>query len=434
MKIEKTLFIYFLCLLPNLSFSQCLAPTGTNSSNVNYYNAYTNWTSANSVHHYKIRYKIIGTNNWSYKNNIDSSATSKLLNNLTPLSDYIWQIKSYCDTINVNMSSWSTTDTFTTETNACPNTNMLYTSNINYNNATASWDAVNGAHRYKLRYRQIGSNSWSNLGPIYHPNNNAIIPLLQQNTYYEWQIMTYHDSTILLGSLWSASDTFVTTSFSAAPFNPNITSTLSTLECNNTAELSLIITQTINEPDIASSIIATDGGHFNIIALNSGDSIGYATMTTNNQIINSTLKVGLTIGSNLAIINSYDSTESIIGIFTIENTNDGVKISSTSPNDGNNYTSGYSSEIHITNLFTNPNLAGPLHFYTEIESELNDQYFKHDTLQVWCNSTSINDIQKDRTIIEIYDVLGKKTNDKKNKIVFIKFSDGSIEKRITQLK
>ncbi|MDC1069469.1 hypothetical protein OAP97_01905, partial [Flavobacteriales bacterium] len=58
------------------------------------------------------------------------------------------------------------------------------------------------------------------------------IPLLQQNTQYEWQVMTFHDTTTLLASLWSASDTFITTSFVPAPFNPQTNNTLYSLDCN----------------------------------------------------------------------------------------------------------------------------------------------------------------------------------------------------------
>ena len=70
-----------------------------------------------------------------------------------------------------------------------------------------------------------------------------------------------------------------------------------------------------------------------------GDSVGYAIMNTSTQIISATLKAGIIAGQNYAIINSYDSSGVIIGFFAIENTNGGIKISSTSPNDGNNYTS-----------------------------------------------------------------------------------------------
>ena len=424
------LLILFISLLSLGSYSQCFSPTTVFSSNINYYSADVNWNSTSGTHHYKIRYKEIGNSNWSYKNNIDANLNVKLLANLNPQSNYIWQIRAHCDTINSNTSNWSITDTFTTITTACPNTSSLYSNNINYNEAIANWDTVNGADRYKIRYKMLGNSLWFNLGPIYHPQDSVTIPLLQQNTSYVWQVLTYHDSTNFLASLWSISDTFTTISFVAAPFNPTTTNTLSNLECNLSTELTLTITQTINEPDIGTSIITSDGGYFDISNLSSGDSVGYANMTTATQSISSVLKAGVIAGQNYAIINSYDSTGSLIGFFAIENNSSGIKVTSTTPNDGNNYTSGFISEMHLKNLFVTPQNAGPLYFFIDIESELNEQIYNTDSVQIWCNSTSIDEINKTKQISNIFDILGRKTTLENKFLIFIQYSDGRIEKRI----
>ena len=234
---------------------------------------------------YRIRYKEIGAPTWLFVNNVSSTSNSQLLVNLIPLTDYIWEIKSYCDSINVNTSGWSVSDTFTTITSNCPNTSLLFTTNINYNNALANWSAISGADRYKLRYKILGTSAWSSLGPIYHPIDSIVIPVLQQNTSYEWQILTYHDTTTLLSSLWSPSDTFTTISFVATAFNPIITNTISNLQCNTKVDLYLNVIQASNEPDIGTSIISSDGGSFDINSISVGDSIGYASLTTSAQII-----------------------------------------------------------------------------------------------------------------------------------------------------
>jgi len=427
MKIRLAILFGF---ISTISFSQCFAPSTLFASNINYYNTAVNWNSTNGAYQYRIRYKIIGSASWSYKHNIDSTLNQKLLTNLIPLSNYIWQIRSHCDTTNSNTSNWSVTDTFYTNTNLYPTANNLTTTNINYNNAVANWDTLTNANRYKIRYKQFGTGSWSNLGPIYSPNSSITIPLLQQNTSYEWQVMCYYDTTNLLASLWSISDTFTTPSFIAAPFNPIVINTLSNTQCNTSSELSLRITQATNEPDIGTSIITSDGGYFDISNLSIGDSVGYANMTTATQSISSVLKAGVSAGQNYAIINSYDSTGSLIGFFAIENNNGGIKVSSTTPNDGNNYTSGFISEFHLTNLFVTPQNAGPLYFFIDIESELNEQIYKIDTVQIWCNSTSIDDINKSKEIINIFDILGRKTTLENRFLIFIQYSDGRIEKRI----
>jgi len=193
----------------------------------------------------------------------------------------------------------------------------------------------------------------------------------------------------------------------------------------------LQITQGSNEPDIGSGSITSDGGYFNLTSLGIGDSVGHATMTTATQSINTVLRVGITLGQNYAVINSYDSLGYLIGFFTIENQNGGVNIQLPgSPNDGNNYTSGYISELYFTDLFVNPQNAGPLHFFVDITSELNDQTYITDTVQIWCDATGTIESHNLKELVEVIDILGRKNKIRANSIQILKFSDGTIEKRV----
>ena len=121
--------------------------------------------------------------------------TTKILNNLTSQASYIWQIRTHCDTIN-NFSNWSQVDTFFTSTSLCPTPNNLTTNNITYMSAQANWDLINSAHRYKIHFRILNTNTWSNLSLVNGSVDSTNIPVLQQNTTYEWQIMAFHDSTL----------------------------------------------------------------------------------------------------------------------------------------------------------------------------------------------------------------------------------------------
>jgi len=432
LEMRKIIIVLFCSAISSFTNAQCNAPTSLYSSNINYYNADANWSPQLNIHSYKIRYKILGTSIWSYKNNIDSLATTKNLNNLQALTDYIWQIRTYCDSTGSNYSQWSTTDTFYTNTLNCPTTTGLHTNNINYNEANANWSTTAGVDRYKVHYRILGTSGWSNLGFINSLDTTVLIPLLQQVTTYEWQIMAYFDTSYTLASLWSASDTFTTPAFVAAPFNPILTNTIDNNLCNTATNLTLNASQAQNEPDIGTSTITSDGGYFDIQSLSMGDSVGYAIMTTASQTIEGTLKVGIIAGQNYAIINTYDSTESLIGFFAIENVNGGIKVSSTSPNDGNNYTSGFTSKIHFTNLFINPNIDGPLHFYADIQSELSDQFNDTTSVMISCTNSITDNQSTDVLDFEIYDLLGRKSTCKKNTILIYKYSNGTIKKMIIQ--
>ena len=431
---KKIILILFCSTLYYNSIGQCNPPINVFNSNINYYNADVNWNYQTNINNYKIRYKLIGATSWSYKNNIDSISTSENLNNLSPQNFYLWQIRSYCDSTGTNYSQWSIADTFYTNTINCPSITGQYTNNISYNNATSNWAINTNVNRYKIRYKIYGTTIWSFLGPIFQPTNNRTIPSLQQNTTYEWEVMAFYDSTSLSASLWSIPDTFTTTTFIYSAFNPIITNTIDNNICNNATNLTLFASQSLNEPDIGTSAITTDGGYFNIQSLSMGDSVGYAIINTSTQIISATLKAGIIAGQNYAIINSYDSSGALIGFFAIENESGGIKISSTSPNDGNNYTTGFTSEVHFTNLFINPNISGPLNFYTDTQSELNDQFNDTATVIINCISPISENSQTNNLSFEIYDLLGRKNKFKENSILIYKYTDGSIRKIISKKK
>lgn len=431
---KKILLTIFSMSLYFNSIGVCDPPITVYNSNINYYNADVNWNYQTNIDRYRIRYRIVGATSWSYKHNIDSNAVTQSLNNLTPLNYYHWQIRSFCDSTTTNYSQWSIADTFYTNTINCPSITGQFINNISYYNATSNWAINSNANRYKIRYKNIGDTNWVNSGPIYQPNNNEVIPGLDPSTTYEWEVMAYYDSTTQYASLWSVSDTFTTSAFIASIFNPNISNSIDNSNCNNLTNLSLYVSQTINEPDIGTSTITSDGGYFDIQSLLVGDSVGYALMNLATQTISSTLKLGFILSQDYAIVNSYDSAGNIIGYFSIENENGGIKISSTSPNDGNNYTSGFTSEIQLTNLFINPNINGPLNFYTNIESELNDQYSDTSTIIIDCINQVQENINATHLGVEIYDLLGRKTKFKKNTTLIYKYANGEFRKINIQKK
>ena len=422
--ILTTLFFSFV----TVTFSQCQRPDTTFENNVYYYSANLNWSSSSNTSYYKIRYKEINSSQWQYKNNIDSSQTNKTLNNLISQSIYIWQIRTHCDTNNINISSWTPVDSFITTTNACQTPTGLTTSAITHNSAQANWDTLGTVDRYKIHYRIINTNSWLNLNLVSGTIGNTNIPVLQQNTTYEWQIMAYHDSTLNMGSLWSISEVFTTGTFVYEQFDPNVTSSVQSNLCNSPTEFEIIITQLQNEPDIGTSTITTDGGYFDIGSISFGDSVGYANFLSLNQNIESTLTAGLIVGPNYAIINSYDTSNSLIGFFAIENTTSGVRVSTTSPNDGNNYTSGYTSNINFTNLFVNPNINGDLNILTELNSESGELVSINETIFINCTS-NIYEISKNTKEIKDINLLGQQAS-RKNIFQLKTSNDGSIKKII----
>ncbi len=318
----------------------------------------------------------------------------------------------------------------------CLNADSLYVTNITHINALANWISPQNPDHYLIHYRILGTTNWNNLGNIDSTMESRNIPQLQPLTTYEWQIKTYCDTSNQPNSGWSISDTFTTIAFIPSPFNPIITNTIYNNTCNTKTNLTLNASQIQNEPDIGTSTITSNGGYFDIQSVATGDSVGYAIMNTSTQNISTTLRVGIIAGQNYAIINSYDSLGVLIGFFAIENVYGGIKVSSTSPNDGNNYTSGFTSEIHFTNLFVNPNIDGPLHFYADIQSELGDQFNDTNTIMIICATTineknpTFQELLSETSDYEIYDLLGRRTIFKKNRPLIYKYSNGKTKKII----
>ena len=403
------LFVFAACIE---SQSQCLSTDSTYSTNINYTNAKVNWEKVDSAIFYRVRYKDVNANAWSFQNNIDSSETNKLIIGLTPQTQYIWQIKSYCDSLGNTSSQWSTVDSFFTENIALTYPTNIYANNITFYNAQVNWTGATNTDRFKIRYRIFGTTTWNYLSNIAGFVSSTQLPQLNQLTLYEWSIMSYYDTTNLLGSLWSPIDTFTTAQFIPAPFFPVISTSISSTLCGEKVDLFVSISQSANQPDIEQSVVTTNEGEFDIGGLSIGDTVGDADVYLSNLSATATLKVGIVFGQNYAFINAVDSLGDLIGFFSIENETNGVKITSTSPPDGNNYTSGLTTDITFNEIFTNPNFNTNLIITTDIESELQDQVMITDTIQINCPSSTF-EIINDKKTIGHFNLLGKNVKKKK---------------------
>ena len=313
----------------------------------------------------------------------------------------------------------------------CLNADSLSTTNITYINAQANWTAAPNAHHYLIHYRELGATNWSNLGNIDSTMTSRNIPQLQQLTTYEWQIKTFCDSTNQPNSGWSYSDTFTTTAFVPSQFNPSILPIIANTTCNQNTAFSIIAQQQPNEPDISTSIFFSDKGYFDMNNINSGDTLGNASYSSTMISFSSLLILDFKLGPNYAKIDMIDSIGDVAGFFVIENLSSGIKVTTIGPNDGNNYTSGYVSQINFIDLFVNPSDEGPIIFTADINSELGDVLQKTDSsIIISCPHTGIKKPTKKSKLLTIIDVLGKETKTASNKILLYIYSDGSVEKKI----
>ena len=112
-----------------------------------------------------------------------------------------------------------------------------------------------------------------------------------------------------------------------------------------------------------------------------------------------------------------DTAGATMGFFIIENLNPGVKISSIGPFDGNSHTSGYISQLNFTDLFVNPNEAGPITFTATIDSELGDNInFIDSSIIISCEATTNENIGSLKKLVKVVDLLGRESDEGKNRI------------------
>ncbi len=426
---KKYLKPIILLFIAKMGFSQqCLTPTGLLTTNITMYSSTVSWTLVSGAHHYRIKYKDLSSTNWINFNNITS--TSRNLPALQPSTTYIWQAMTYCDSSGTITSQWSILDTFTTITPQCPTPTGLFTTNISPVSATANWIGVSGVDHYRIRCKELGVGNWSGgLLGIDSTMTSRLLPLLQPLTTYEWKIESYCDSTNQLNSIWSLTDTFTTSALD--PFNPILLYGMNTTLCNTPVLFTLRLMQSAYQADISSSEITSDGGHFDISSLSFGDIVGSAELTTTTDTFYANLVVFLA-GSNSAIINSVDTSGSVLGFFTIENqSGGGVKITTSAPSGNNNYTSGYNSVLLFDSVFITPSSPGILRFYANIESKLNDQFSDVDSSTlIFCNTEISENSRQEKTIAQIVNLLGSKSPVLKNTVLIYFYNDGTVEKKL----
>ncbi|MDA9634668.1 T9SS type A sorting domain-containing protein [bacterium] len=182
-------------------------PIGLSSSDIYAEMATVHWADANSgscrVEKYFVRYREVGTLNWTTKSagagsglcNVGLPNTSKVLRGLMPSTTYEFKMKAfYCGG---GESGYSYSDQFTTQ-DACPemDTLMVETFSANDSKARFTWTET-GPYtfaRVALRVNTVGS-TWQTAGGfgVFYPTYSVNKFGLQSGTEYRAQGRTFCD-------------------------------------------------------------------------------------------------------------------------------------------------------------------------------------------------------------------------------------------------
>ena len=112
----------------------------------------------------------------------------------------------------------------------------------------------------KLDIEYYGTTTWNYLSNIAGFVSSTQLPQLNQLTLYEWSIMSYYDTTNLLGSFGHLLIHLPRLQFIPATFLPLISTSISSTLCGEKVDLFVSISQSANQPDIEQSVVTTNEG------------------------------------------------------------------------------------------------------------------------------------------------------------------------------
>ena len=185
----------------------CTMPTNLNANPVTTTSARLNWTPPPGVHHYDIRGRVSGGNNWLVIDIPNEASTNKDVFGLTTGLTFEWQMQAYCDAAETDASGWTSSSFFSTE---CPDTDSSWTFPATSNSARLNWAAVAQASKYEIRGRRATSSNWVTI-VVNASSTFKDVFGLSSNTVYEWMIRSWCDQNGNAKSDYSGSHFFLTT-------------------------------------------------------------------------------------------------------------------------------------------------------------------------------------------------------------------------------
>ena len=165
----------------NSTATTCGTPTNVSAASITSTGATVSWGSVTGATSYSLKYRITGASTWT---TTTTTTASKTLSGLTAGSSYEVQVSATCSS---GSSSYTTSYTFSTTAAAtsCGIPTGLATATITSTGVTLTWGTVSGSSNYGLRYRVVGTSTWTT---TLTTATTRILSGLVANTTYEFQV------------------------------------------------------------------------------------------------------------------------------------------------------------------------------------------------------------------------------------------------------
>ena len=166
------------------------------------------WEHPGGAQTFKIKYREGGNGGWDDAIYSYNGKTHKILDGLSPNTQYAWAVEVNCG------SGWGTmqssNSSFTMLGAACNLPTGITTAIAQPTQAKLDWADDANAKKWRIRYRVVGAGSWTNTSRTGGGPSHKWITGLTANTNYEWQIKTVCQHGPATGTAWSSSQMFST--------------------------------------------------------------------------------------------------------------------------------------------------------------------------------------------------------------------------------
>ncbi|MFN8164694.1 MAG: fibronectin type III domain-containing protein [Bacteroidia bacterium] len=199
----------------------CARPFSLASTAITNTGATITWSNFVTADTFRVRYSVFGSGNYRYITLNGALPHSVNLTGLQPATSYSVQVSSICSGVSSGYSAAISFVTASTPVN-CVIPWGLSSSNTTNTDATVSWSPYVAADTFRIRYMEMGGNTFSYIDQNGAAGNSATISNLQANTVYQYQVSSICSG---VSSGYSATAFFTTLSIPIACARPHTTST-----------------------------------------------------------------------------------------------------------------------------------------------------------------------------------------------------------------
>jgi hypothetical protein len=159
-------------------------PTNVAINTITHVSANVNWTVPAGTLTFIVRYRIAGTTTWTEVTASTLSGNPPIaLTGLTPATTYEVQVAASCGT---TPGTFTNIQTFTTRCDPTPPNVTIGT--VTTNSAVVNWAPIAASSTYVIRYRIVGTTTWTTINVTTPPFGSYTITGLSPYTTYEVQI------------------------------------------------------------------------------------------------------------------------------------------------------------------------------------------------------------------------------------------------------